>query len=100
MLKTKYPEIEKLVLELGDLIKSTLGTKIHGLYLFGSLATDDFDPKTSDIDLLAIVESKITDLGFAKLKNMHQDAYDLTRGSANLGQILPDLKNLDGMYST
>jgi len=42
------------------------------LYLEGSLVLGDFDPKTSDIDLLAALSSEIDEKEFEALRKMHQ----------------------------
>lgn len=70
---TSYAEVNDLLNELLTNIKDILDEKIIGLYLEGSLVLGDFDPKTSDIDLVAILESDINDLEFENLKKMHQD---------------------------
>ena len=71
-LLAQLPAMDKLIAELKDATQVTLGDKLHGLYLFGSLVTGDFDPKTSDIDLLAIVETDVTETELEQLKGMHQ----------------------------
>ncbi len=73
MVKTQFPEMNLLIDKLHNSIKITLGDKLRGLYLFGSLVGGDFDPKTSDIDLLAIVESDISEDDLRSLKVMHQN---------------------------
>lgn len=40
-------------------IAHTLGTKLLGLYLYGSAVLGDFDPDVSDIDLLAVTEGLV-----------------------------------------
>lgn len=54
-------------------MQSILGEKLLGLYLYGSLVTGDFDKNTSDIDLLAVLETDIDDKEFEALQKMHQD---------------------------
>jgi predicted nucleotidyltransferase len=54
-------------------IKSILGEKLAGLYLEGSLVLGDFDPKTSDIDLLAALREEVDDREFEALKRMHAE---------------------------
>ncbi|WP_036720522.1 aminoglycoside adenylyltransferase domain-containing protein [Paenibacillus harenae] len=53
-------------------IQDTLGEKLEGLYVYGSLAWGDFDPDISDIDLLAIVSSDVTEEECEALRNMHE----------------------------
>jgi hypothetical protein len=42
-----------------------------GLYLYGSLAIGDFDPKNSDIDILVLTRDEIPDDEFDALRGMH-----------------------------
>ncbi len=52
-------------------ITATTGPALVGLYLYGSLATGDFDERISDIDLLAVLSTEIsTDLA-ARLERVH-----------------------------
>jgi len=73
MFKTQFPEIDEHIRELHASIKTVLGSRLCGLYLFGSIVGGDFNPKTSDIDLLAIVETTITEQELHALGAMHQD---------------------------
>ncbi len=54
-------------------MQSILNDKLIGLYLYGSLATGDFDTDISDIDLLAALSSEITEAEFSALQQMHLD---------------------------
>lgn len=54
-------------------MRATLGENLVGLYLYGSLVTGDFDPATSDIDLLAVTRSALTEREIASLDKMHAD---------------------------
>lgn len=73
MMPTSYKNINKLLNTLLSQMQSVLGEKLVGLYLYGSLVTDDFDQNVSDIDLLAILESSLNDQEFEQLQKMHQD---------------------------
>lgn len=55
---------------LSDL-QSLLAANLVGLYLRGSLATGDFRPESSDIDLLAVTESLVSDAEYARLLDLH-----------------------------
>lgn len=68
---TKYPSIDKLIKELLNSLKSILGEKLLGLYLGGSLVIGDFDSDISDIDLTAVLSSRVNDKEFVALKSMH-----------------------------
>jgi predicted nucleotidyltransferase len=68
-----YPHIALLLQELLEEIQNVLGQKLIGVYLYGSLVTGDFDPHISDIDLLAVITSRLTEEEFARLERMHLD---------------------------
>src|SRR2546429_48101 len=68
---TPYPDINNLLARLQSNIQQTLGDKLVGLYLHGSLVIGDFDPDRSDIDLVAALCSDIDERDFASLQNMH-----------------------------
>ncbi|MEA2572842.1 MAG: hypothetical protein QOH93_140 [Chloroflexia bacterium] len=70
---TQYPDINELLDDLLGQIRSILGEKLVGLYLYGSLVTGDFDIGASDIDLLAVTSSDIDGGEFDRLDKMHQD---------------------------
>jgi hypothetical protein len=71
MQPTPYPDVNELIDKLLLRIKSILGQKMIGLYLEGSLVLGDFDPKTSDIDLLAALSKEMDDNEFEVLRKMH-----------------------------
>jgi len=67
--------VPKQVTELLDgLTKETVcifRESLVGLYVRGSLATGDFDPETSDVDVLVILEKRVDDDTFRKIEEMH-----------------------------
>lgn len=71
MITLKYPFMDLIIREIQILIKNTLGPELLGLYLFGSLVGGDFDPATSDIDLLAITGSIVSKTQLSQLADMH-----------------------------
>lgn len=73
MRSTSFQNINKLLEILLSHMQNILGEKLVGLYLYGSLVTGDFDKNTSDIDLLAVLETDIDDKEFEALQKMHQD---------------------------
>ena len=52
-------------------IQSILGDQFVGLYLHGSLALGDFDPRTSDIDFIVLAREAIGENQFEALREMH-----------------------------
>jgi len=69
---TSDTEINDLLSRLTDDIRRSLNHSLVGLYLYGSLVTGDFDKKSSDIDLLAVVRSDVDGDDFDRLDNMHE----------------------------
>ena len=68
-----YKAVNDLLSSLLSNIQNVLGEKLVGLYLYGSATAGDFDPELSDIDLLAAVQTDITDREFSELEKMHND---------------------------
>jgi predicted nucleotidyltransferase len=52
-------------------VRDALGANLFGVYLIGSLALGDFDPKTSDVDVLVVTERPVSDGEFAVLAALH-----------------------------
>lgn len=68
---TAYPQAGALISELHTRMRATLGERLLGLYLFGSLAWGDFDPSISDIDLLAVIAEPPNAAEHAALEQLH-----------------------------
>ena len=73
MLHTPYTDINRLLESFLSHIQQIFQEKLVGLYLYGSLTTGDFDPDSSDIDLLVVTSSQITAPEFDALRTMHRD---------------------------
>src|SRR3989304_4583631 len=73
MQDTPHADISRLLESLLSRMRDVLQEKLVGLYLYGSLATGDFDPDSSDIDLLAATSSDVSDTEFNALRAMHLD---------------------------
>ncbi len=73
MQETPYADINRLLESLLSYIRNTFQERIVGLYLYGSLTTGDFDPESSDIDLLAVTSSDMSKTEFEALRAMHRD---------------------------
>jgi predicted nucleotidyltransferase len=52
---TSDPAVASVLGSIREAIVTATGSSLVGLYLFGSLATDDFDAAASDIDVLAVL---------------------------------------------
>ena len=63
--------MDHLVGELHLSIKTALGDNLLGFYVFGSLVGGDFNPKTSDVDLLAIMRHDLSTNDLEDLRIMH-----------------------------
>lgn len=86
---TPYPEANSLLQVLRGELPCILGHLLVGLYLRGSLASGDFDPRTSDIDFLVVTAEELPDDTFGAVAAMHR------RLAAN---DLPWVARLEGSY--
>jgi predicted nucleotidyltransferase len=71
---TSENDVEKFLTHLSDGIQKILDQNLIGLYLFGSLSYGDFNPDSSDIDLVAILDKPISHLQLDQIKLMHSEA--------------------------
>ena len=69
---TPYSNVNTVLAIITTRLKATLGDTLVGLYLEGSLVVGDFEPRISDIDLVAALASDIDDQEFAALQAMHE----------------------------
>lgn len=69
---TPYTDIDGLLNSLLDRIRGTLGGKLVGIYLYGSLVTGDFDRESSDIDLFVLTSVDIDEQEFERLRETHK----------------------------
>lgn len=53
---------QSVIDEFTSMSKEIIGNKVTGIYLHGSMAMNCFNPDKSDIDLLIVIESDITDV--------------------------------------
>src|SRR5207248_4281063 len=68
---TPYADVNEALRELLAPAQSLLGNQFVGMYLSGSLALGDFDPHSSDIDLVIVTDGPLSDDRFAALQAMH-----------------------------
>ena len=65
------PKVNDILQHLLAAARDVLRERFVGLYLYGSLATGDFEPETSDIDFLVITADEIPVEEIAALEAMH-----------------------------
>ncbi len=65
------PPVAALITLLLDNLQALLGPELVGIYLRGSLASGDFEPERSDIDLLVVTETALNEAQFTHLKAFH-----------------------------
>ncbi|MCJ7583550.1 MAG: DUF4111 domain-containing protein [Anaerolineales bacterium] len=65
-----YPEVNAILHELLTSVQSILGDHFIGMYLFGSLATGDFD-QDSDVDYVVVTDDVLSNELVSALQDMH-----------------------------
>jgi len=70
---TLDPAVAAVLSAIREAIPSVAGPSLVGLYLFASLTSGDFDPRMSDIDLIAVLADPPNDRLAARLRRMHED---------------------------
>jgi hypothetical protein len=68
---TSYPDVSAVLHMLLDGAQSVLGRHFVGLYLYGSLASGDFDPQTSDIDFVVVTDGDLSAESIHDLEALH-----------------------------
>lgn len=68
---TPYSAINSVLQEVAQGLEDILADNLVGLYLFGSLTYGDFDGKSSDIDLVAILNQAASEKELALLQQFH-----------------------------
>jgi len=68
---TPYPEVNVLLQELLESVRTILGSHFVGMYLDGSLTSGDFD-QDSDIDFVVVTDDEISGNLFSALQAMHE----------------------------
>ena len=68
---TPYAGVNEALRELLVHAQTILGSHFVGMYLSGSLALGDFNPHSSDIDLVIVTDALLSDDLFAALQEMH-----------------------------
>ena len=65
-------DVSALIDTLLDGVREALITNLVGFYLRGSLALGDFNPKTSDVDVLVVTECPVSASEFDTLRQLHE----------------------------
>lgn len=68
---TPYPDVNAVLNALLSDVQTILGDHFVGLYLYGSLASGDFNLDTSDIDFLVVTADELPDELLPALRAMH-----------------------------
>src|SRR5438105_7269495 len=68
---TPYADVNETLRDLLAQSRTILGPQFVGMVLSGSLAVGDFDPHTSDIDLMFVTDTPLSADRFAALQAMH-----------------------------
>jgi predicted nucleotidyltransferase len=69
---TPYPDVNEILDTLLQAAKENLGGQFVGMYLYGSLSSGDFNPKSSDLDFVFITEDILPDETISMLETMHK----------------------------
>src|SRR5437879_12531973 len=68
---TPYADVNEALHELLVQAQTLLGSHFVGMYLSGSLALGDFNPHSSDIDLMIVTDAPLSGDLFTALQDMH-----------------------------
>jgi hypothetical protein len=68
---TPYPEVNQTLFLLREGAQSILGQSFIGLYLYGSLASGDFNPRSSDIDFVVVTTGVLPTEVVQQLEELH-----------------------------
>lgn len=66
-----HPLVEDVVGTYLALVDAEASGLVEGLYLEGSVALEDFRPRASDIDFVAVTASPLHDSALAALERVH-----------------------------
>lgn len=83
-------KVREVVFALRDGLKNTFNDKLLGLYLYGSLAYDCFNPEISDIDFVVVLSASLSSEEEQRISQLHE----------HLGENFEYGKRLEGTYLT
>ena len=72
---TPYDDVNVILNILLVSVKEILKEQFVGMYLYGSLASGDFNPKTSDIDFLVVTTGSLLNKMISELEAMHNKTW-------------------------
>lgn len=72
---TLYPDVNEVLNLLLENAKTILRDQFVGMYLYGSLSSGDFNPKTSDIDFLVVTTNLPSEKAITELEAMHKQIW-------------------------
>jgi len=73
---TPYQDVNLVLQTLLDNVRVVLGDYFIGMYLYGSLASGEFDPSCSDIDFLVVTSGELPNNLISDLETMHARIYE------------------------
>lgn len=68
---TPYKSVNDVLNDFVTKVNALLDNNIVGIYLFGSLSYNDFNPKRSDIDLSVVIKTPLSQEEGEQIKNLH-----------------------------
>jgi hypothetical protein len=72
MFRTLFPDVDAVLDELVSGVRTILGPRLVDVYLDGSLAIGDFDPRSSDIDFVGVLADEMPAEIFCALQALHE----------------------------
>jgi RimJ/RimL family protein N-acetyltransferase/predicted nucleotidyltransferase len=69
---TPYQDVNDVLFKISNDMKDILDDNLIGLYLCGSLTYGDFNPDSSDIDLVAIINQPLSQHELERIKQLHE----------------------------
>ena len=70
---TSFPAVNTLLGKLLSNMQGVLGENFVGMYLYGSLASGDFDARRSDVDFVVVTARELSHETVFALEKMHDD---------------------------
>lgn len=73
---TPYPKVNVVLHALLQDTRAALADNFFGMYLYGSLASGDFDEHSSDVDFVVVTRAEIAEETIPKLRALHERIAD------------------------